>query len=187
MRLLPLCCLVLSCLAAKPSLAHDPLPIAWCESPTETPVSIGTFQLDQTQLNKALRTATMSVECNANEPQLGGKAIPGTQPGSEAAYPEPLDSCGGVLNPEWVAATKLARARCQAMSQTMGLTRIGIPFVNSPATYSQQQSGNGSGSDAGNQASHHVAYKFTDGDLQGICSVCVPNVQQPPGGPSSGN
>jgi hypothetical protein len=130
--------------------AHDTLPSTWCVAPNTRPVATAQFVFTPAQL-AAYR--------DAHDEESG--SVDGTQC-------DMLKTCGIV--DDWFWANRMAHDYCDG-GLDAGAARSGLvskqppmPFVSSPADY--------------NARDHHALYRFSDGNLVGLCVAC-PTVAQP--------
>lgn len=153
--------LVLGLLAA-PVLAHHPLPDTWREAPGLVLVSIGDFDLDETQLGDAL-TAEMTRQQTLCEDEATsllrgtGTPDPSIEPTTYWQF-EPFSRCGGVER-HYEAATTLARTVCEQISAAQRIWPPAVPVVALPHTYLDARE------------HHSGAYHIDDGHLIGTCVI----------------
>ncbi|UHQ22515.1 hypothetical protein LVB77_17945 [Lysobacter sp. 5GHs7-4] len=141
------CLLGLSLLFAHSAHAHDPLAKnkAWCADPTTSPKIVSTFSIAPVALS----------QYRAEHAPLLGQSAEG--------YCVPEKTCGIV--DEWFWANEAAHDQCSALGvkSATGSGQTPMPFVDHPADFNPDN------------ASHHDLYRFKDGNLSGVCVVCVDN------------
>lgn len=135
--------LALGLTAATCTSAHDNLPAEWCLAPDTSPVAASGFRFTQAQL-VAYR--------EAHEEESA--TIDGTQCNT-------LKTCGIV--DDWYWADRMAHDYCDggletALPRGKAKTHPPMPFIHLPTDF--------------NLRSHHTEYRFSDGDLVGVCVAC---------------
>ncbi len=135
--------LALGLTAATCTSAHDTLPAEWCLAPNTSPTSVGGFRFTPAQL-AAYR--------EAHEEESG--VIDGTQCNT-------LKTCGIV--DDWYWADRMAHDYCDggldtALPRGAPLAQAPMPFIHLPTDF--------------NLRGHHTEYRFSDGDLVGVCVAC---------------
>lgn len=137
----------LSLLFATCAHAHDPLAKSknWCLDPNASPQIVSTF---------SITPAALAQYRTEHAPLLGQEA---------SGYCVPEKTCGIV--DEWYWANQAAHDQCSALGDKsmQSPSQQAMPFVQGPADFNPDN------------GSHHDLYRFKDGDLRGVCVVCVDN------------
>jgi hypothetical protein len=139
--------------------AHDDMPQAWCSAPGSTPLITAQYSFTPLALQQfkdmIVAQAQAQKVCPAD---ILGISVP-TTPGV---------TCGIV--DDWFYADQRALRYCSGLMPNASPADKPLSFVNGPTDFN-------------NLLHHHDVYRFSDGNLNGVCSICTtPSVQKPPAG-----
>jgi hypothetical protein len=139
--------------------AHDDMPQTWCSAPGSTPLIAAQYSFTPQALQQFKDMITAQAQalkvCPAD---ILGIVVP----------PAPGVTCGIV--DDWFYADQRALRYCRSLLPNALPADKPLSFVNGP-------------SDFKNELQHHGLYRFSDGNLNGVCSICAtPSVQKPPAG-----
>ncbi|KRA17852.1 MULTISPECIES: hypothetical protein [unclassified Lysobacter] len=141
-----LCLLSLSLLFATGAHAHDPLA-------KNKKWCLDPNTAPQIVSTFSITPAALSQYRTEHAPLLGTAG---------ATYCVPEKTCGIV--DEWYWANEAAHDQCSALGvKSTDPAAQAVPFVQGPVDFSPDN------------GDHHDLYRFKDGNLQGVCVVCVDN------------
>lgn len=146
-------------LLAPLALAHDTLPARWCADPNANPIVTNSFNFTPDML-MAYREAHL-----ADDSVLGGTCAP-------------LKSCGIV--DDWFWANQMAHEYCGGSLQQRNSSALTtqshsvMPLVSAPGNFNLTGD-----EDHNGIADHHDRYRFSDGNLIGVCVACPPVREAP--------
>ncbi len=166
--------LALSLLLATPVFAHDAMPANWCLAPDTSPVIVATFDFTPTTL-ASYRAGRLAQGASNEDPDCdrSGSRSCGIVDDWHWANEMSLAFCGEQGGQPLASAplrvsghdAAAAGSAAPAVSALAAPSPLAVPFVSSPAIF--------------NVSDHHRLYRFSTGDLVGVCVVCKPNVAQP--------
>ena len=84
--------------------------------------------------------------------------------GGEGIRINPETKTCGIID-DWFSAYALTAGICDATGLQLAAPTKTVPFVLSPANFNAKE--------------HHERYQFKDGDLRGVCVICVADERPP--------
>ncbi len=139
--------------------SHDDMPQTWCSAPGSAPLITAQYSFTP----QALQQFKDMIVAQAQTQKVCPADILGI------VVPLTPDSTCGIVD-DWFYADQRALRYCSNLLPNALPAEKPLSFVGGP-------------SDFNNQLQHHNAYRFSDGNLNGVCSICTtPSGPKPPAG-----